>query len=147
MRKTSIGAVFALGTFLAFSTACSGGGGDHADEPGETDDPIVLSADASEIAEAYEESLSELLSIAEQVTDPGSARRFADDFETTAERVRQLSERLEGQSVVGAAALAARGQSLAMLGRDLGTELARISTDPALREPFADALRSYGSEP
>ena len=69
---------------------------------------------------------------------------LADDFRMKAQELEAIADSFEGENAMAAgAALAARAQTIAVLGQQLAQEVARISTDANLREPFSEAIAAF----
>lgn len=126
-------------------------GGDADAAPADGDEGTVtvqpngdVPTDTGEAAEEYVEGLESLLELAKQVDDAESAREVAPEFRQTSMRLEALGESIaDGGNVAAAMAMANRSQEIARVGQELSMEMMRISTDPALREPFSEALFAF----
>ena len=135
---------FGVGLVLLLVGCMGGGDGDADGEGGEGTVTFQVPSSPTEAAESYEAAMEDLLKIAQEVDDPDSARELADDFRMKAQELEAIADSFEGENAMAAgAALAARAQTIAVLGQQLAQEVARISTDANLREPFSEAIAAF----
>jgi len=132
-----------LGLAVLLAVACSKSE-TESDTATSSSDQISAPSSAEEAIEKYLGSLEELVEIARNTTDEATAKENAPIFE---QKARELSELGEALSDIDPVELRSEfmdeHSQVTQLTAELGKEMVRISTDPALVMVMSNAMRAY----